>query len=349
MSTWFRVHNDILDNPKLILIAESDRWRYLGLLSLKSQGVLDQFDGDKLDRVVAAKLRLTPAEWAETKRRLQEENLIDDIIQPVGWEDRQFKSDSAAERMRRYRERKKAEKEGDTGDGGSDVTVTSQGDGESDAPVTSRKRNCDGGVTPPDNRVQITDTDLTDTTDAYASGAAAPGAQPDPTLAQLALVYNHEDQETQLFKRGTRLLRRAGMDYQPARNLLQKLIGEVGQGRVMDAIITCLIEQPVEPKAYLIAVTRKQGAPVPMDWVPPAPCLSELAALGVPEDIPEKARDIFVLWFSENGVTHNNWAGLFVRWCQLDWERAEGSRTAYLQRLAASAGLEYQQAWREPA
>lgn len=156
MSTWFRVHNDILDNPKLILIAESDRWRYLGLLSLKSQGVLDQFEGDKLDRVVAAKLRLTPAEWAETRRRLQEENLIDDTVQPVGWDDRQFKSDSSADRVRKHRAKKAAaQQESGPEPCNDDVTL------QRNADETLQKRPSNDTVTGPDTEDRLQSTDKT--------------------------------------------------------------------------------------------------------------------------------------------------------------------------------------------
>lgn len=336
MSTWFRVHNDILDNPKLILLSPADRWYYTGILSLKSQGVLDQFAGEKLDRVMAAKLRLTPAEWSETRRRLQEENLIDEHCQPVGWDERQFKSDSSAERVRRHREKKKTEKR----PGNANVTL------HGNVGETLQQRRSSGEVTPPEYRVQSTENLTSDT---YVSGADAPGSQPAPTLDQLSVIYNDPDVETRIFKHGTRMLRRAGVDYQEARKILQKHINAVGPGRVLDALIICLVDQPDHPVPYLQAVISKQGAPIPRDWVPSAPCLSELASLGVPEDIPAKARDIFVIWFSSQGICHNNWPALFVRWCQLDWERAEGNRTAYLQRLAASAGLEYQEAWKEPA
>ena len=153
MSTWFRVHNDVLDNPKLILIAESDRWRYLGLLSLMSQGVLTKYEGEKLDRVISAKMRLTNSEWEETKRRLQEEELIDDKCHPIGWEDRQYASDSSAERTRKYRERKKKK--------------------QSDAGVTSQERHSDADVTPPD-----TDTDTDTDTDKNTIGDIPAGKSP---------------------------------------------------------------------------------------------------------------------------------------------------------------------------
>jgi hypothetical protein len=74
--------------------------------------------------------------------------------------------------------------------------------------------------------------------------------------------------------------------------------------------------------------------------------LAELAALGIPENIYRDARDVFVIWFRDHGIRHNNFPALFVRWCQRDWERAEGNRGAYLQRLRASV---FHEEFREPA
>jgi hypothetical protein len=120
---WFRLYNDVIHNPKLLMLNPGDRWYYVGLLALKQEGVLDRFSGDKLDRAIATQLRLTAAEWEEAARRLEAEELIDSGYQPIGWDDRQYTHDSSADRTRKYRNRLKT-KECDAGDRHSDVTVT---------------------------------------------------------------------------------------------------------------------------------------------------------------------------------------------------------------------------------
>jgi len=93
---WFRVHNDIIDDEKIRLIAFEDRWHYVALLALKSQGVLD--DASPLrTRKIAIKLGVQLAELDEIKRRLMEVGLIDADFQPVGWAKRQFLKDGQAQ------------------------------------------------------------------------------------------------------------------------------------------------------------------------------------------------------------------------------------------------------------
>ena len=117
---WFRVYVSILDNHRLLLLADEDCWKYMKVLALKRSGVLDS-DAPHLERRVAAKLRLSESVLTEVKRRLIDVGLIDENWQPIGWGKRQFMSDSgSAERMRRHRQRQR------------DVTVTSPSD-ESDA------------------------------------------------------------------------------------------------------------------------------------------------------------------------------------------------------------------------
>lgn len=130
---WFRMYADAIDNEKLRLLAFEDRWHFVALLCLKRRGLLDEGDSEQLrDRKISIKLGLGSPELSELKRRLMEVVLVDENWQPIGWEAKQYESDSSAERTRRYRERRAAR----------DVTVTSQ------------SRHGDGGVTASD-----TDTD----------------------------------------------------------------------------------------------------------------------------------------------------------------------------------------------
>lgn len=113
---WLRLWTDIVDDEKLLLLAAQDRWYYVAILALKRSGVLDSADTNALrERKIALRLRVTSDELYELRKRLVEVNLIDaNDWQPVKWEARQFNSDqgdgNAAARMRRYRERKKLQR-----------------------------------------------------------------------------------------------------------------------------------------------------------------------------------------------------------------------------------------------
>lgn len=144
---WFRLYNDVIHNPKLLMLNPGDRWYYVGLLALKQEGVLDRFSGDKLDRAIATQLRLTAAEWDEVARRLEAEELIDSEYQPIGWDDRQYTHDSSADRTRKYRNRLKT-KECDAGDRHSDVTVTGS-ETETDTETDKRDRQKRKRFVPP--------------------------------------------------------------------------------------------------------------------------------------------------------------------------------------------------------
>lgn len=188
-------------------------------------------------------------------------------------------------------------------------------------------------------------------TNSSVANATAAGAAfaVDNSLNRLSEIYGSENSKEAIFKAGVPWLVSAGESDQGARSVLGKLIKDHGLDRTLDALITGLMAQPRGPKAYLIAVAEKIGSEVPLDWVPSHRAVATLMSLAVPSDLIERSRDVFVTWMRERGVRHPDPDKLFEHWCVRDWERAEASRTAYLQRLAESAGLEYQQAWREPA
>lgn len=105
---WFRMYAEAVDDEKLRLLAFEDRWHYVAILCLKSQGTLD--NKDQLERRVGVKLGLRLSELDEVKRRLTEVGLIDENYQPLAWDKRQFVSDFSsykAEKQKRYREKAK--------------------------------------------------------------------------------------------------------------------------------------------------------------------------------------------------------------------------------------------------
>ena len=103
---WLRLYSDMVDNGKIRLLAFEDRWHFVALLCIKQQGILEIKPG-LLERNIAVKLGVQLRELDEVKRRLMEVELIDETWHPIGWDDHQFKSDSGAERMRKYRDKQR--------------------------------------------------------------------------------------------------------------------------------------------------------------------------------------------------------------------------------------------------
>lgn len=126
---WFRMYTDFLNDPKMIALAFEDQRHFIGVLALKSDGALDQgCCPDLLDRIVAQRLWIDHAIIRDVKKRLVSAGLIDAAWQPLAWERRQSRSDSSAERTRKYREKLKNQ----------------SGDAAGDGDVTSQKRHGDG-------------------------------------------------------------------------------------------------------------------------------------------------------------------------------------------------------------
>ena len=120
---WFRMYVDFLNDPKMIALAFEDQRHFIGVLALKSDGVLDSgCDAKLLDRIVAQRLWIDQAAIVEVKKRLISGGLIGADWQPIAWEKRQYNSDRSAERTRKYRQRQRESEQEDM----CDVTVTSQ-------------------------------------------------------------------------------------------------------------------------------------------------------------------------------------------------------------------------------
>ena len=85
------------------MLSEVDQRRYVMTLCLRC------CNGDATlhDDVVTFQLRISKKEWIKTKAALIEVNLIDDLNRPVGWDKRQYVSDTSTERSRKYRKKKK--------------------------------------------------------------------------------------------------------------------------------------------------------------------------------------------------------------------------------------------------
>jgi hypothetical protein len=106
---WLRLYTDTVDNEKIRLLAFEDRWHYIALLCLKQQGVLDK-KNDLLERKIAVKIGVQLPALDEIKKRLMDVELIDNEWSPIGWERKQYKSDSSTDRVRKYRKNKEIKK-----------------------------------------------------------------------------------------------------------------------------------------------------------------------------------------------------------------------------------------------
>ena len=104
---WFRLYNRIIDDTKLKLLAFEDRWHFVALCCLKSSGLIDKPESDLRTREIAVALGVQLRELDEIGRRLREVGLVDERLNPVAWDELQFKSDNSTARVQDYRERLK--------------------------------------------------------------------------------------------------------------------------------------------------------------------------------------------------------------------------------------------------
>ena len=102
---WFRLYNRMVDDDKLRLLAFEDRWHFVALCCLKSDGLLDEPTSDIRTRRIAVKLGVQVRELDEISRRLREVGLVDEHLNPLAWNDLQFRSDNSTDRVKKYREK----------------------------------------------------------------------------------------------------------------------------------------------------------------------------------------------------------------------------------------------------
>jgi len=138
---WFRVHSNLLNNPKFQNLSESLRARLLNLWCLANEG-----DGLLPDiAAIAWRFRIDEKEMAGTVRQLKTAGFLDeseDGLVPHDWNEHQFKDGNATERQKRYRDRKKQKRDARDSDG-----------------VTHVTRDAENGVTPSEQIQSRTETE----------------------------------------------------------------------------------------------------------------------------------------------------------------------------------------------
>jgi hypothetical protein len=111
MSRWFRLHEEILDDPKVQKLSGDDFKTWVNLLCLTSR------NGGKLPppEDIAFALRMSPDAVSTVLERLLNATLIarrsggvdGGHYAPHKWDERQYKSDTSTGRVKRFRERYK--------------------------------------------------------------------------------------------------------------------------------------------------------------------------------------------------------------------------------------------------
>jgi hypothetical protein len=120
---WLRLWTDFVHDPKVQMLPETMRHRYVMLLCYTGLRLIPTDD----DAAVGYALRLSAKETQRTKAALIKAKLIGKDWKPLAWDRRQRASDhDAAERKRRQRERDKAERTRDTGASHYEVTAASR-------------------------------------------------------------------------------------------------------------------------------------------------------------------------------------------------------------------------------
>jgi len=132
---WLRLYTDFYRNGKVRTLPEALQIRFVWLLCLHKEGRLV---GRSMEQI-AWDLRLTFSDITDTLAALITARLLMPDLTPVGWEDRQYQSDSSTSRVRKHRETLR-ERFGNVTE-----TVQSRVDTESDTDTeseTDADKNC---------------------------------------------------------------------------------------------------------------------------------------------------------------------------------------------------------------
>tara|TARA_B100001093_G_scaffold226772_1_gene217320 strand:+ start:3587 stop:4231 length:645 start_codon:yes stop_codon:yes gene_type:complete len=129
---WLKLYTEIVNDPKIQLLAPSDRWHYVVILCAKADGLFN-YNANLRLKMLEVQLRLTPEEMTALYDRLLGVMLINEDWSPAGWDKRQVVNDPTGKlRKRAQREREKNKDK--------DIDI----DIESHETVTGKKRDkCD--------------------------------------------------------------------------------------------------------------------------------------------------------------------------------------------------------------
>jgi len=106
---WFRMYAEFATDAKVQIMPEVMQRRLLMLFCLRCSNDLVTLQCNE----IAFQLRISDAELAKTKALFLRQGFINDDWEILNWEQRQFSSDSSAERVAEHRRRKKEQEKKD--------------------------------------------------------------------------------------------------------------------------------------------------------------------------------------------------------------------------------------------
>ena len=103
--SWLKLHNDIINDPKMRALAFDDRWHFVALLVLTNDGTLDE-PTEVRDVLIEVALGVHGIDLVNVKKRLSRLRLIGEDWKPTQWDARQVAKDkTGAERQKKFREK----------------------------------------------------------------------------------------------------------------------------------------------------------------------------------------------------------------------------------------------------
>lgn len=139
MSQWFRLYNELLDDPKIQKLPAGlfRDWINLLCLASRNEGFLPPLPD------VSFALRMSESACETTIQSLQKHGLIDrkaGTFKPHNWDERQYKSDTSTERVKRFRKRQRnvTETPAVTDQIQSRADTEGEGDGANAPPLTPK-------------------------------------------------------------------------------------------------------------------------------------------------------------------------------------------------------------------
>jgi hypothetical protein len=104
---WFRMYAEFATDPTVQALSFDDQRHFVMILCLKCAGILDKRYPDPQARLAVLRkaMGLDSMAFDEMKRRLTVSCNVDDDLQPINWNKRQYVSDSSTRRVRAFRKR----------------------------------------------------------------------------------------------------------------------------------------------------------------------------------------------------------------------------------------------------
>ena len=233
MSRWFRLHDEMLDDPKVQRLHPA-----LFKVLINLWCVASRHDGRLPSHAdIGFALRMSDDETFRAVSKLVEAGLIDTDAttgeqRPHGWDARQFRSDVSTDRVRAHRDRQKTAKKDPPKGGGKGLDTT-------ETPVNGNADETFRG-TAPDTETE------TDITIADAMGTVVP-------ISAAAFCKA-------IFDSGVALLTASGITERNSRSLIGRLRQKLNDDPTMITILKqAEIEQPSEPAAWLTAAVENRN------------------------------------------------------------------------------------------